>query len=307
MKKKKVKRKIKKLYKNIVSYIKEEYKFLIICALIAFIFLFRLPYNIYTGGGIIDINKRVTVNNGYSSKGSFNMAYVDEVRATIPFYLLSYIFDWDVFPIEDELIDENDTLDQSWKRNRLYLENSNDSALIRAFKLANEKIDIKKNYVIALYLLPESKTDLEVGDIILKINNITINSQDELRSIVRSYSPGDKISLRVRRDDEEIDCYSELISVDDTTKIGVGMYNKYEYETDRKVDFKFKRNEAGPSAGLMLALEIYNQLIEEDITKGIKIAGTGTIYEIYCINDGYTGYFKSITDRNTNGENNETK
>ena len=27
----------------------------------------------------------------------------------------------------------------------------------------------------------------------------------------------------------------------------------------------------------MLALEIYNQLIEEDITKGIKIAGTGTI------------------------------
>ena len=33
----------------------------------------------------------------------------------------------------------------------------------------------------------------------------------------------------------------------------------------------------GPSAGLMFALEIYNQLIDEDITKGFSIAGTGTI------------------------------
>jgi PDZ domain-containing protein len=33
----------------------------------------------------------------------------------------------------------------------------------------------------------------------------------------------------------------------------------------------------GPSAGLMFALEIYDQLMEEDFTKGYKIAGTGTI------------------------------
>lgn len=33
----------------------------------------------------------------------------------------------------------------------------------------------------------------------------------------------------------------------------------------------------GPSAGLMFALEVYNQLIREDLTKGYRIAGTGTI------------------------------
>ncbi|HEY0827908.1 MAG TPA: S16 family serine protease, partial [Bacilli bacterium] len=33
----------------------------------------------------------------------------------------------------------------------------------------------------------------------------------------------------------------------------------------------------GPSAGLMFALEIYNQLVDQDITKGYRIAGTGTI------------------------------
>ena len=33
----------------------------------------------------------------------------------------------------------------------------------------------------------------------------------------------------------------------------------------------------GPSAGFMFSLEIYNQLTEEDLTKGYQIAGTGTI------------------------------
>jgi PDZ domain-containing protein len=38
-----------------------------------------------------------------------------------------------------------------------------------------------------------------------------------------------------------------------------------------------KSNESGPSGGLMLALSIYNKLVSEDITRGLKIAGTGTI------------------------------
>ena len=33
----------------------------------------------------------------------------------------------------------------------------------------------------------------------------------------------------------------------------------------------------GPSAGLMFALEILNQLTSEDLTRGLKIAGTGTL------------------------------
>src|SRR5699024_4314102 len=33
----------------------------------------------------------------------------------------------------------------------------------------------------------------------------------------------------------------------------------------------------GPSAGLMFALTIYNQLTKEDISDGLKIAGTGQL------------------------------
>ncbi|MEG2378915.1 MAG: S16 family serine protease, partial [Bacilli bacterium] len=41
--------------------------------------------------------------------------------------------------------------------------------------------------------------------------------------------------------------------------------------------FNFDSKESGPSGGLITTLTIYNYLVKEDITNGLKIAGTGTI------------------------------
>ena len=51
---------------------------------------------------------------------------------------------------------------------------------------------------------------------------------------------------------------------------------------NEKFDFPFlidikTGNVGGPSAGLMMALNVYNNLIPEDITNSMVIAGTGTI------------------------------
>ena len=60
--------------------------------------------------------------------------------------------------------------------------------------------------------------------------------------------------------------------------IGVSIVTERELVVDPKV--KINSHEIGaPSAGLMFTLEIYNQLVEEDLTKGHEIAGTGTINE----------------------------
>ena len=45
-----------------------------------------------------------------------------------------------------------------------------------------------------------------------------------------------------------------------------------------EVEFKTS-NIGGPSAGLMFTLEIMNQLLDEDLTKGYNIAGTGEMLE----------------------------
>ena len=277
---KKKKKKKKKFYQKVIDYLKEEYKFLLLCALIVFIGLYRLPYNIYTGGGILDINDRVTVVDGYSSKGSFNMAYVDELGATIPTYLLSYIFNWDVEPVSESLVDENDTTSDLWKRERIYLENSNDNAIINAYHLAGLDIKINKVEVVVLYISSEAKTDLEIGDVIISVDNHEVVDDQELIRYMDNYQVGDKVKVKVLRDGKEKECQAELIDVSGKAKIGIALNLKYDYKIDREIKLNFKRNEAGPSAGLMLTLEIYNQLVSEDLTKGYKIAGTGTI-DIY--------------------------
>ena len=51
------------------------------------------------------------------------------------------------------------------------------------------------------------------------------------------------------------------------------------YEINPNVQIKFRSSESGPSGGLITTLEMYNQLTKKDLTKGLKIAGTGTIEE----------------------------
>lgn len=268
---------MKKTFNSFIEFIKEDYKFIILCILIIFLGLYKLPYNLYTGGGIIDINDKVIIDNAYEAKGSFNMAYVKQVRATIPTYLLSYIFDWDREKVSATLIDENDTPEDLWKRERLYMEEANTSALLSAYNLLDENVDILKERVIVLYLVKEAKTDLKIGDEIITVDNQVIHDTSDLSTILTSHQLGDKINIKVIRDEKKVDCYSEVIKLDDTLKLGIALIRNYEYKIDRNIKFNFDNNEAGPSGGLMLALEIYNKLTSEDITKGYKIAGTGTI------------------------------
>ena len=95
----------------------------------------------------------------------------------------------------------------------------------------------------------------------------------------QSMTAGDKVFFEVKRDDEIIDAYATVYDTDDGLKVGVAMTSTYEYETDPKIQINSKESESGPSGGLMMALSIYNALVEKDITKGKNIIGTGTIDE----------------------------
>ncbi len=59
--------------------------------------------------------------------------------------------------------------------------------------------------------------------------------------------------------------------------MGVIIYKITEYETNPEVEFNFDSDEGGPSGGLLTTLYLYNQLTKEDITNGLKIAGSGEI------------------------------
>lgn len=73
-------------------------------------------------------------------------------------------------------------------------------------KLAN---DLKLNDVKGVYvngLTPSgaaSESGLEIGDVILDINNHPINTMSELREVMTQYSPGEKVSVRFLRNNTE--------------------------------------------------------------------------------------------------------
>ena len=94
---------------------------------------------------------------------------------------------------------------------------------------------------------------------------------------MQTLNEGDYVNIKVIRNGKAKEIKSKLYKYKDKLMLGVGLQLLNKYETDPKVNIKFKNSESGPSGGLITALEIYNQLTKKDLTSGLKIAGTGTI------------------------------
>ena len=266
-----------KIYEKIKQFIKGNYKELLVLLVVVLLFTIELPYSIYTPGGAVNLNDRITVKDGYKTEGSFNMAYVSMVRGSIPFLLISYVIpDWDIVPAE-EITADGENMDEMLEREKLYMQESMDAAIINAYQVAGRDINITGTINEVSYIAEEADTDLEIGDIIIQVNNEDISSLDDLKAIVSELDENEEVILNVLRDDKKRECKAITYNTSDGIKIGVSLLTTYEYETDPEVTITSKASEAGSSGGLMMSLTIYNQLISEDITAGKKIVGTGTI------------------------------
>ena len=266
-----------KIYEKIKEFIKEYYKGLIAIVVVFLLFMIELPYSIYTPGGAVDLNKRISVNNGYEAEGSFNMAYVSMVRGSIPFLLLSYIIpDWDIVS-SDEITIEGENMEEMLEREKLYMQESMDAAIINAYRAAGADLNITGTISEVSFIAEEADTNLKIGDEIIRANQVEIHSLDDLKKVIEGLDEKEKVRLDVIRDDEEKECFAYTYKTGDGMKIGVSLLTTYEYTTAPEVSITSKASEAGSSGGLMMSLTIYNSLVPEDITGGKKIVGTGTI------------------------------
>lgn len=257
--------------------IKENLPFLITLVILIILFNIKLPYYISVSGGTIDISDRIKIDTKEEVKnnGSINMLYVTEYEATIPIYLLSYIFkDWQVEEISEVQVN-GENMQEIDKRNKIMLENSIQNAIFVAYKSANKeiKIDDYNNYVIAT----TADNGIKIGDKIKKINDKEVKNINEIKEIISNYKTGDNIKISIERNNEEKIINTKIYEENQNKLIGIAMITNYVYELDPEIDIKFKKSESGSSGGLMMALSIYNAISEKDIIKGRNIAGTGTI------------------------------
>lgn len=262
---------------RIIKIIKENIRFVISLVLIFAIFMVELPFKVYAPGGMIDLNERVTIDDGFKSEGTFGMAYVKVVRGSLPYLALSFVIpNWDIVS-NDDLKNKNETMSERMKIDKLNTEQSIGSAIISAYKLAGKEATITNTHSYISYIDDKSETDVMLLDEVLEIDNIKVEGLEGLKKVVETHQEGDDVKLKVKRDNKELECFARVFMVDGAPKIGMSVVETYDFEETPNAHITMKSSESGPSGGLMMALAIYNGLIEKDITGGYKIIGTGTI------------------------------
>ncbi len=260
---------------RIKKFIKENWKFIIFYIMLFFIFTFPLPYYIEMPGGVIDIKDRIKIENQDKFQGNFYLSYVSTVDGNVINFLFSFLMKDAKRVKKEEFVIENESIEESNKRSKLMLSDANQIALYVAYKKALKKINLKDSKVYIYYVDESTNTNLEVGDEVIKVDDMDVTDLDSLVDYVKK-TDKNELNFTILRDGKKLNEKATFTLKDGEKMLGIAFHYYIEITTNPKVTFNFKKEESGPSGGLMMTLAIYNQL-GKDITKGKKIAGTGTI------------------------------
>ena len=261
--------------KKILTKLKEYKIYIIVLIASAIIFNIKLPYYVMAPGDIIPIDNRIETTSKKESTGNINLLYVTEYEGTVSSVVMSFLMkNWDLEKLEEVQL-SNETPEEIKLRNKVMLDNSIQNAIFVAYNKAGKQINItnKKNIIIGL----TDNKDLKIGDEILSANNILLEDITTLKEIINKNNINDIIELKIKRNNQELTYQVPVIEKNNMKMLGIVMITNYEYELDPEINIKFKDSEGGSSGGAMMSLSIYNAITDEDITKGLKIGGTGTI------------------------------
>jgi PDZ domain-containing protein len=135
---------------------------------------------------------------------------------------------------------------------------------------------------VVVMVLPDSPADgvLEPGDVIVTVDGEPVVAGEEVQARTRAGEIGDELPLTVRRGDEELSLTVTLGELPDLDFPGMGVSIEtavYDVELPFEIRLAEGTRIGGPSAGLMVALTVYDLLSEEDVLQGRRVFGTGTI------------------------------
>jgi len=173
--------------------------------------------------------------------------------------------------------------------------------------VALTKLGYEPTYIgtgaLVIDTVPDSAADgvLLADDVIISMDGSDVAFRSDVIDDLADKEIGDPVMVTVERPVDDAD-EPEIVEVtlvlgphvDDPSKpmMGVLLDNNeliFEFPVDVEID---SQNIGGPSAGMMFTLEIMNQMTEQDLTGGQRIAGTGTIAL-----DGTVGAIGGVTQK----------
>lgn len=257
------------------------------------LFLVPLPYYIYKPGSAEEIKPMVVLHEGAAGasdeKGTFMLTTVRAENARIATYLIAMVHPYHEVGLKEAAYQPGESQNEYTQRQVYVMKSSQSDAIQAAYLHAKIPYKISGDGVMVLRFVEGTLAAdvLKSGDTIVKLDDTPITSTSELQERLSKNKPGDTVTITYLRGDKTLTSELKLSSLKDndgkdTGRVGLGILNPADLQSIKPEDPNMEVNVnvgaiGGPSAGLMFSLEIFNQLVQEDITKGYRIAGTGTI------------------------------
>ncbi|QOY34358.1 SepM family pheromone-processing serine protease [Anaerobacillus isosaccharinicus] len=279
--------------------LKKRWIFLIIFVLI--INFYQLPYYFTKPGDAKVLHTVIEVEGGFEDKGTFMLTTVRMGPANIINYVWAKMSDARELIHKDFVRRSGETDEEYHHRQLMMMSTSQDLATIVAYNKAGKEAYYTNLGVIVTGTIEQMPAFdlLELGDLIVAVDQREITTVDELLAQIGDKQKDAEVSITIVREGVKKDVELHVTSFPEDLdpsgeRVGIGITSPVtKRELSVNPDIFIDTNKiGGPSAGLMFSLEIYNQLIQEDITKGYQIAGTGTINE-----DGEVGRIGGIKQK----------
>jgi len=256
----------------------------VIIVLLGAALLVPLPLFVISPGSAIQVDERVTLarpGNGNDVSGDLLLLTVSVSQPTALEALAGWLDEnRDVIP-RDNVVPAGSNQNEYLQAQRRLFQESGQVASAVGLRAAGLDVRINGRGALVAGLLPGGPADgaLRVGDIITAVEGDAISLASDLTPALGGRADGDEVRLTLRRGDQSTDVSVELGRVEGLDRPALGIA----VETvglDVKLPFDVGVEQGrigGPSAGLMIALTVFDKADPADLTRGRIIAGTGTI------------------------------
>ncbi|MBP1633239.1 MAG: hypothetical protein H6Q11_1527 [Acidobacteria bacterium] len=245
----------------------------------------KVPYFALSPGPVEEVADLVSVEDvpTYTTNGDLFLLTVG-LREVNVFEYLEAQFDPRVDLVARDVIrPPGVTQEQATRTNLEDMDQSIDAAVYVALTRLGYEVGFTGDGVSVVQVAEGTPAEgvLQVGDVITHIAGRPVITADDAGVVIRSFQIGDTVNLSGTRAGEPLSVDITLVAHPDlegAPMVGV-VLDTVNLGLDLPIDLEIdSRNIGGPSAGMMYAITVLDLLTPEDLAKGHRIAGTGTIH-----------------------------
>ena len=253
----------------------------VVVLLVAGLFV-PLPLFVIAPGSAIPVGERVMLGRAPDElSGELLLTTVRIFRPNVLGVVQAGISRTQEVLTQAEVVPEGADAEEFEETQRALFRESSEVAAAVGLRRAGEQVEISGRGALVSQVVPGSPAAaaLRVGDVITAVDGQSIAVAPDLVGALGTSVDGDDVVLTVERGGVSQEVPVTLGEVEglDRPGLGVGVST---VDLELSLPFSVEVDQGrigGPSAGLMIALTVYDLADPGDLTAGRRIAGTGTI------------------------------